>query len=122
MIQWLRRILIPLALLICAPLFSGCLVGGSSEVRYTGTNVPASTFDQIEPGKTTVGWVKATLGEPTSKTDAGDHTVWKYTYTEHKDNSGYVFFIFGGSNTTEETHNAFIEFNKDEIVVNKWRG
>ena len=101
----------------------GCLFGNSSTVHRTGIDVPESTFEQVRPGSTTAAWVRATLGEPTSKSvDAPSHDeVWAYAYTERVDSSGYVFLIFGGSNTTETTRRAFVEF-KDGIVVRKWRG
>jgi hypothetical protein len=99
----------------------GCLVAGNSETKRTGTDVPESTFSQIQPGKTTVGWVQATLGEPTTKSKVDDHEVWKYSYTVRTDNSGAIFLIFGGHSTDEKTHNAFVEF-KDGLVINKWRG
>jgi outer membrane protein assembly factor BamE (lipoprotein component of BamABCDE complex) len=99
----------------------GCLFSAHSDTTYTGTNVSQSTFAQIKPGSTTIGWVHATLGEPNSKTKDGDDEVWKYTYTEHTDSSGAVFLIFGGSSSSEKTNTVFIEF-KNGVVINKWRG
>jgi hypothetical protein len=99
----------------------GCLVSSDTSQTHAGINVPESTFAQIQPGKTTVGWVQATLGEPTQKTTADGDIVWKYTYTERTDSSGALFLIFGGHSSTESTKNAFVEF-KDGVVVNKWRG
>ena len=99
----------------------GCLVTGQSNTTYTGTNVAQSTLSQIKPGSTTIGWVHATLGEPSSKTKDGDDEVWKYTYTEQTNVSGSVFLIFGGSTSNEKVNTVFIEF-KDGIVINKWRG
>jgi hypothetical protein len=116
------RRLRPLAVIALAAT-GGCLFGNSSTVHRTGTDVPESTFEQVQPGSTTAAWVRATLGEPTSKSlDQASHDeVWAYAYTERVDSSGYVFLIFGGSNTTETTRRAFIEF-KDGLVVRKWRG
>jgi hypothetical protein len=102
-------------------LSAGCLVSSSSNTRYTGTNVATGTFDQIKPGTTTVGWVHATLGEPSAKNQDGNDVVWKYSYTEHVDSTGAVFLIFGGSSSTETVKTVFIEF-KDGVVINKWRG
>src|SRR5271170_5066393 len=64
---------------------AGCLVSGHSDTTYTGINVAQSTFEQIKPGSTTIGWVHATLGEANSKTRDGDDEVWKYTCTQHTD-------------------------------------
>src|SRR5213083_933168 len=74
-------------------LVSGCLVSSSHEERVTGNYVADNTFSQIQPGKTTAGWVKATLGDPSTKTEVKESgtEVWKYQYTEHKDGSGAIF-------------------------------
>ena len=101
----------------------GCLVTSNNRETISGNYVAPSTFDQIEPGKTTAAWVKATLGEPSSKTDVAesDAQIWKYNYTERKEGSGAIFLIFGGSNVKEKTGTAFVEL-KDGVVTNKWRG
>lgn len=116
-----RSIVLPVFLVTVLAALSGCLISSDTHQSHAGVNVPESTFAQIEPGKTTVGWVQATLGEPTSKTTADGDVVWKYTYTERTDSSGALFLIFGGHSSTENTKNAFVEF-KDGVVVNKWRG
>ena len=112
-----------LGLLSLVMLFaSGCLVAHSSDTHVTGNFVPPNTFDRIEPGKTTAAWVKATLGEPSSKDTVGNSTeVWKYSYTEQKESTGAIFLIFGGNDKTEKQRVAYVEI-KDGIVKNKWRG
>lgn len=100
---------------------SGCLISGNTTQTTSGTKVAPSTFAQIQVGKTTAGWVAATLGDPTSKSNAGGDEVWKYTYTQKTDNSGAVFLIFGGHNSSETTSTAFIEI-RDGVVINKWQG
>jgi hypothetical protein len=97
------------------------LISAGSNTTHTGTSVAPSTFEQIKVNSTTIGWVHATLGEPSNKTNDGGDEVWKYTYTERTDTSGAVFLVFGGSSTTEKTNTVFIEF-KNGIVINKWRG
>ena len=100
----------------------GCLVAHNSEQHITGNYVPPNTFDRIEPGKTTAAWVKATLGEPSSKDKLdNDGELWKYSYTEKKESSGAIFLIFGGSDKKEEQRVAYVEI-KDGVVKNKWRG
>ncbi len=99
----------------------GCLFASNSTVHKSGTDVASATFEQIRPGTTTAAWVRATLGEPTARDREGRDEVWSYAYTEKVDSSGYVFLIFGGSNTTETTRKAFVEF-QDGVAVRKWRG
>src|SRR5215203_3934545 len=82
--------------LISILLLSGCLVSSTSHQTVSGNYVPENTFDRIKPGETTSSWVKATLGEPSTKEKADDTTeVWKYSYTEVKEGSGAIFLIFG---------------------------
>jgi hypothetical protein len=108
------------AICITMAFVPGCLISGTSKTTESGTNVAPSTFNQIKIGSTTIGWVHATLGEPSSKADDGGDVVWKYTYSEHTDSTGAVFLVFGGTSSTEKTNTVFIEF-KDGIVINKWR-
>ena len=108
-------------MLLCVLLLPGCLVSSTSNQKVTGNYVPQNTFDRIEPGKTTSSWVKATLGEPSSKeTTENAAEVWKYSYTEVKEGSGAIFLIFGGSDRKEFQRSAYVEF-KDGIVTQKWR-
>ena len=101
---------------------SGCLVSGTASQKRTGKYVADSTFSQIEPGKTTAGWVLATLGEPDCKAVAGNGSeVWQWRYTEHRENNTAVFLIFAGSDEKETSGTAFVEL-KDGVVTNKWRG
>jgi outer membrane protein assembly factor BamE (lipoprotein component of BamABCDE complex) len=101
---------------------TGCLVSGSNEEKTTGNYVAPSTLDQIRPGKTTAGWVRATLGRPTSEEKLADGSeVWKYAYAEKRDSNTAVFLIFGGSSKTEKNHTVFVEI-KDGLVTNAWRG
>ena len=101
---------------------SGCLVGGSSQVRHEGNFVADSTLERIEPGKTQQSWVLATLGSPSEKTEvAPNHELWKYSYKEVKNSSGYVFLIFGGCDSKETSGRVFVEL-EDGVVTKTWRG
>ena len=118
-----RRAAVTVVVLSVVCLFggAGCLVSSTSNQKVSGNYVPENTFDRIKPGQTTSSWVKATLGEPSSKESAGDSTeVWKYSYTEVKEGSGAIFLIFGGSDKKELQRTAYVEF-KDGVVKSKWR-
>src|SRR5690242_17068379 len=86
----------------------GCLVASDNSHKRTGNYVPESTFSQIEPGKTSAGWVKATLGEPDSKdkVESTGSEIWKYSYTEKQESSGAVFLLFAGHDTKETNGHA----------------
>jgi outer membrane protein assembly factor BamE (lipoprotein component of BamABCDE complex) len=113
------------ATILCAAVLvsvgSGCLVSSDTKQTRSGNFVPENTFDQIKPKQTTQAWVKAVLGEPSSKANADNSEIWKWSYTERKESSGAIFLIFGGHDEKEQTHTAYVEF-KDGVVVNKWRG
>jgi hypothetical protein len=102
---------------------AGCLISSDSSQKVSGSYVAESTFDKIQPGKTSAGWVKATLGEPNSKeaVESTGSEIWKYSYTQTKESSGAVFLLFSGHDTKETTGHAYVEM-KDGVVVNKWRG
>jgi len=105
------------------PLFAGgCLISSDSSQHRSGTYVSDETLHQIEPGKTTSGWVRATLGPPTEvdKLDAGGE-LWKYTYTERKESSGAVFLIFAGHDKKEISGTVFVEV-RNGVVTKTWRG
>ena len=111
-----------LSLLCALTLISGCLIASNSEQTRKGNYIAEDTFSRIEPGKTTDAWVKATLGEPSSRDKVDDKTeIWKWSYTERKESSGAIFLIFGGRDVKESDGKAYVEF-KEGIVSNKWRG
>jgi outer membrane protein assembly factor BamE (lipoprotein component of BamABCDE complex) len=116
-----RHPLLSSLLMLCLLTFlPGCLVSSTSNQKTEGNYVPNDTFERIEPGKTTAAWVKATLGEPSSKDTADDTEVWKYTYTEVREGTGAVFLIFGGTDRKEHQRTAYVEI-KDGVVQKKWR-
>jgi outer membrane protein assembly factor BamE (lipoprotein component of BamABCDE complex) len=100
---------------------SGCLVSGSASQKRTGKYVSDATMARIEPGKTTAGWVMATMGEPSSRNKMEDGSeVWRWDYTETRHSTAAVFLIFGGSDEKQNDGSVFVEM-KDGVVVNKWR-
>jgi len=50
-----------------AATLSGCLAGGSSSTTQSGSFVSPATLASIEPGKTTQQWVRAMIGEPSTR-------------------------------------------------------
>ena len=111
-----------MSVLALLPILAGCLVTSESKVSTSGNYVPENCFEQIQPGKTSAAWVKATLGEPSCKTkvDGSDSEIWKWSYKEIKKGSGTIFVIFAGSNEDEKSRAAFVEV-KDGVVTKKWR-
>ena len=117
-----RIVAIGLSLSLVLAALPGCLVSSTNHDSVSGNYVPENTFDRIKPGETKSSWVKATLGEPSTRESVdGGNEVWKYSYTEVHEGSGAIFLIFGGSDRTEKQRNAYVEF-KDGVVTNKWRG
>ena len=99
----------------------GCLVSGSSDTKMSGTYIGPSTFGEIEPGETTVDWVRAVMGEPTSKACLEDGSeIWKWSYARQHRSSGGVFLLFGGSSRSEEQGATYVQM-RDGVVVKAWR-
>jgi hypothetical protein len=99
----------------------GCLFGSHSKVTTTGNAVAVSTFNQIEPGKSTGAFAKGVLGEPDSTKALEDGSeIWRWSYTEKREEAGYVFLIFGGSNEKTVTKSAYVQV-KQGTVVKTWR-
>jgi outer membrane protein assembly factor BamE (lipoprotein component of BamABCDE complex) len=117
-----RIVALGLSLSLVLAALPGCLVSSTNHDSVSGNYVPENTFDRIKPGETKSSWVKATLGEPSTRESVdGGNEVWKYSYTEVHEGSGAIFLIFGGSDRKEKQRNAYVEF-KDGVVTNKWRG
>ncbi|HEX4795307.1 MAG TPA: outer membrane protein assembly factor BamE [Humisphaera sp.] len=118
----ISRALISISLMGSLVFLTGCLVSASSDQRRSGNYVSDETLKQIEPGMTTVGWIRATLGEPTKVDKLEDGTeLWKYSYTEHKNSSGAVFLLFAGSDKQEKNGTVFVQ-TKNGVVTKTWRG
>jgi outer membrane protein assembly factor BamE (lipoprotein component of BamABCDE complex) len=101
---------------------SGCLIGGDSSVRRDGAYISDDTIRRVEPGKTDASWVLATFGKPTECTQLDSRKeLWKYTYTEKTENSGYVFLVFGGHDEKNIAGKVFVEIT-DGVVTKCWRG
>jgi len=99
----------------------GCLVTGSSKETMTGTHISPTTFSNIEPGVTTETWVRAALGEPTSRSELDDgSSLWRWSFRRDKTSSSAVFLIFGGSSRKESEGATFVQL-KDGIVVKAWQ-
>jgi hypothetical protein len=116
------RGIITLGLLGCLALSTaGCLISSDTTISHTGISVPEATFNQITPGKTSEGWVRATIGQPTSETALPDgHRLLKWTYVERRDTSAAVLFVFGGHTENETTHTANVEVATG-VVTRAWR-
>jgi outer membrane protein assembly factor BamE (lipoprotein component of BamABCDE complex) len=116
------RFFVASVLLSLVPINMGCLVGGHSKVKQEGTYVAESTLNHIQPGKSTAAFVLATLGQPTEKAEmAPGHQLWKYSYKETKDSSGYVLFVFGGAGSEVKKQQVFVEL-ENGVVTRTWRG
>lgn len=117
-----RRVLILSLMALAGLLAGGCLISSHSSQTRSGNYVSDETLKQIEPGKTTASWVRATLGQPSRVEKLEDGTeLWRYTYTERKDSSGAVFLVFAGDDKKEISGTVFVEV-KNGVVTRTWRG
>lgn len=103
-------------------LLSGCLVSSRSHSHESGVRISAATLEQIQIGKTTEGWLRAMLGEPSSVTDIPDRPgqrILRYTHRIEKGSGGAVFLIFAGSSKEVTTSRTYFEIT-DGIVTRYW--
>lgn len=99
----------------------GCLVSGSSSTKVRGEYIGPATFNEIEPGVTTVDWVRAVMGEPTSRACLADGSeIWKWSYERRHSSRGGVFLLVGGSSKEETKGATFVQI-KDGVVTKAWR-
>jgi hypothetical protein len=109
------------ALLASLAVLPGCLISGSSDTKVSGEYIGPATFHQIEPGVTTVDWVRAVMGEPTSRARLEDGSeIWKWSYERKHSSHGGVFLLVGGSSREETKGATFLQI-KDGVVVKAWR-
>lgn len=112
------RLLALAAVLVCVG-FSGCVVVSDNHNTTTGQKIDASTFAQIEPGKSKE-FVVNLLGEPSEKYTNDDGTerwTWRYSET-HRSTSGFiVLFASTSDNTIRQTRN--VQF-KGGYVTRTW--
>jgi outer membrane protein assembly factor BamE (lipoprotein component of BamABCDE complex) len=115
----LRSLVLPTALLACTAL-SGCLIGSESHTNISGRYISEQTLAQVTPGKSR-DYVLALLGEPAEKTSIPDGTeIWKWRYSERKQNDTSVIFLVGAKSETQTDHTSYVEM-KDDAVVKAWR-
>lgn len=99
----------------------GCLISSRSDQHITGNRVGTETFSRIEPGKTTMQWVQASMGEPSSKRTLDDGTeIWRWNYTKTKNSRGAVFLIASGDDSITTSGSTVVEI-KDGLVIRAWQ-
>jgi outer membrane protein assembly factor BamE (lipoprotein component of BamABCDE complex) len=114
------RIAAFVSVLGAAAVLPGCLIGSSSRTQVTGRYVGPETLAQIQPGKS-AEYVSELLGEPSQKSSLEDGTeIWKWNYTESRNSSGSVIFIFASNSKTETQRTTYVEL-KNGVVVKAWR-
>lgn len=113
--------ILPAVLATSLAVLPGCLVSGRSSTKVSGEYIGPATFNEIEPGVTSVNWINAVMGEPTSKACLDDGSeIWKWSYYRKHSSSGGVFLLVGGSSKEETTGATFVQI-KDGVVVKAWR-
>jgi hypothetical protein len=117
MFRHLFRNVIVASLLFVA---SGCLLTSSNKVNESGVKVGAATLRQVEPGKTTEGWLLATLGPPTTRTTVrGDLQILGYNHEIEKKSHGSVFLLFSGKSHKVDKSTTFFELDRG-VVTRYW--
>ncbi len=126
--RW-HHVILPVALLGCMPLLSGCItsaiVAGTTEAsnaaKTSGTQVDQAQIDQFQKGAATVADVEAKLGQPqqTVQNPDGGFTL-TYTGKSATGNAqSYVAFArwANGSETTITTRNVAFTFDSRSTLI-----
>ena len=112
--------ILPLLLLTAALAAPGCLVMADS-THKRGPTPSEATLQQVQPGKTTVGWLVGVLGCPTKESSLPDGvTLYQYDFVDRKKDEVAIFVLLCCSSTTESRESLFFEI-KDQIVQNYWQ-
>lgn len=108
------------AALAGASVMGGCLVGGSSSVRSSGTYVSGETLALIDEGQSTERELLDLLGAPSRTMRHHDgRTIYAYQYTMDAKSSGGVFLIAGGSSRARVERTTYFEIT-DGVVTRFW--
>lgn len=114
----------PFAILVAVAVFGlaaqGCLYAGARTVRDTGPRITPESTAFIEPGKTTVDWIFAAFGEPSSRMCTRDGAeLLRYDCDVRTTEGSYVLMLIASSNNRIERSSWWFEV-RNEIVVRFW--
>ena len=100
---------------------SGCsVIHSHTTTKHYGKQISDETLARIEVGRTTLDWLVATLGEPTSRREVDDATtILKYASKRISNSSATLLFVFDTSSKSEEKKILFFEFH-DGILHSYW--
>jgi outer membrane protein assembly factor BamE (lipoprotein component of BamABCDE complex) len=113
------KIKFPGSLLLCSCL-SACVIDTTTRSEHSGRHVGRDTLEQIQPGRTPE-FVLALLGEPTTRSSAGDKTeVWRWEYRSSEHHSGSLIFVIDSDKTTDVRSTTYVLF-EDGKVVKAWQ-
>jgi len=125
----LHHVILPVALLGCVPLLSGCvtsaIVAGttaaSNAAKSSGTQVDQAQIDQFQKGAATVGDVEAKLGQPqqAAQNPDGGFTLTYTSKSATGNAQSHVMFArwANGSETTITTRNVAFRFDSHSKLI-----
>ena len=109
-----------LGVLVLAPCLPGCVIDTSSRSEDSGRQVGPETLEQLQPGRTQE-FVLALLGDPSSRSSAGEKTeVWKWDYRRREHSSGSLIFVLDSHKTTEVRCTTYVLF-EDGKLTKAWQ-
>jgi hypothetical protein len=108
------------ALLAALPALAGCIYAGGTTVREMGPQLSQSALAPVEPGKTTVEWVVAAFGAPTSRNSTSEGAeILRYDGERRTTRGAYFLGLFASSDNTIERTSWWFEA-RDGIVTRCW--
>lgn len=109
-----------ISLVLASAVLGGCLITASTRRSYDGVVPSDETIKEIEIGKTTVEWLIAVAGKPSSREKVDDHTeLLRYEKTATVDKSFFVFLLMQSRVNTSTRETVVFEV-VDGVVTKCW--
>lgn len=103
--------------LACA---SGCVYASGRTIRQVGPQISPEAVAAITPGRTTLEWLTATFGDPTSAVCLDDGSeIYRYDTDVRTTEGWYLFMLFTSSTNRIERTSWWFEV-RDGIVMRCW--
>lgn len=110
----MKTSLIPSLLLLGC--LAGCIIDTSSHSERSGREIGRETIAEIQPGRTQE-FVLALIGEPTTRSKAGERTeVWKWEFHSKERRNSSLIFVLDSDRTTEVRRTTYVLLEEGKVV------
>jgi len=111
-------------LLVAVLSLAACsFVDHKRDVSFGGAGrlVPSSVLAQIKPGKTSLAWLHANLGEPTNRSMSDDgEELLTYAFDTIKQKRLRILFLYQSRRTQTDSKHVYVSLKKG-LVTRCWK-